>query len=292
MTDSTPESSLVEPGVGVRTPQVLFAVPTLGTRMDLLRESLASISAQDGVTVDLVIVAPPTDAIRELATKFGARLVADPDRGLSGALNAALSAASPSTDYFAWLGDDDLLTPGSLARAISRLDSRPEATMAYGWCDYMNEEGTVVFSSRAGRWAAQLVSWGPNLIPQPGSVQRLAAVRAVGGLDESLRYGMDLDLFLKLRSHGPLIHLDETLARFRWHADSNTVGNQAASSQESEDIRLRYLSARARAARPVIRRISMFSLALARAHVTRRATRHRGGSSAPAAARRHDTVPM
>jgi len=251
--------------------RILFAVPTLGRRPDLLDGALASIRAQGVAQLELVVVAPLSAEIEPLVAKYDVRHVEDPRRGLSGALNAALEAAQPGTKYFAWLGDDDLLNPGSLATAVAALDANPSASMVFGWCDYMTEDATVVFSSRAGKWAGHIVGWGPNLIPQPGSVQRYSMVRAVGGLDESLKFGMDLDLFLKLKRLGPIIHVNETLARFRWHPDSNTVSNQAASSQESEEIRLRYLGAMARAARPVTRPVSMYSLALARAHVTRRA---------------------
>jgi GT2 family glycosyltransferase len=260
--------------------RVLFTVPTLGLRMDLLRDSLESIRAQNLPDLDLVLVAPPRADIEELAREYDARVVSDPSRGLSGALNAGLAAARPGTEFFAWLGDDDLLTPGSLQTALDALDRRPDASMVYGWCDYMAPDGTVVFSSRAGRWAARLIGWGPNLVPQPGSVQRLAMTRAVGGLDETLKFGMDLDLFLKLRELGPLINVDSTLAHFRWHPDSNTVSNQDRSSSESEEIRLRYLGPTARAARPVVRGPVMWSLAQARAHVTRRSRRVSGAPHA------------
>ena len=266
-----------------RPPRIAFVVPTLGRRPDLLRDALASIVAQDDAgTIDLIVVAPETDDVRTVAAEHGARVVSDPRRGISGALNAGLQAAAPDTPYFAWLGDDDLLTPGSLAAALAALDARPDASMVYGWCDYMTADGEVVFSSRAGRLAARIVGWGPNLIPQPGSVQRLAAVRAVDGLDETLPHAMDLDLFLKLREQGPLIAVPTTLARFRWHPDSNTVTNQDASSRESEEIRLRYLGRPARAVRPIVRGPVMWSLAQARSHVTRRA--RRAGASASAGA--------
>lgn len=265
---------------GLAPARVLFTVPTLGIRMELLRDSLDSIRAQGIPGVDLVLVAPPREDLQALAEEYQARLIADPVRGLSGALNAGLAAARPGTDFFAWLGDDDLLTPGSLQLALDALDRHPEASMVYGWCDYMSPDGTVLFSNRAGKWAARLIGWGPNLIPQPGSVQRLDMTRQVGGLDESLKFGMDLDLFLRLRQLGSLANVGATLAQFRWHPDSTTVSDQDGSSREAEAIRLRYLGPTARATRPVVRGPVMWSLAQARAHVTRRSRRGSGASRA------------
>jgi GT2 family glycosyltransferase len=223
--------------------RTLLVVPTLGRRPDLLALALRSIIDQQIDGIDLVAVAPPGRGVEEMVASVGGRFVADPGRGgLSGALNAGLAAALPDTRYFSWLGDDDLLAPGSLAATINALDDAPQAVLAYGWCDYIDAEGRVVFASRAGRIASLILSWGPNLIPQPGSLLRHDAVVAVGGLDESVRLAMDLDLFLRLRGRGRFVALPRTLASFRWHADSATVQDGRGSMEESDRLRMKYMS--------------------------------------------------
>jgi GT2 family glycosyltransferase len=219
-----------------------MVVPTLGRRMPHLRLCLESISAQEGPAVELVLVCPPSPAVDELAERHGARVVPDPGRGMSAALNAGFEAATDGTGYVAWLGDDDLLRPGSLAATTAALDARPDASMAYGWCDYVDDEGRVIFSSRAGRWAARSIGFGPNLVPQPGSLMRLSDVRAVGGVDERLTLSMDLDLFLRLRRRGRMVAVPQTLASFRWHPDSVTVQSEEASAEEADQVRMRYLA--------------------------------------------------
>lgn len=221
---------------------VLFVVPTLGNRPDLLARSVASITDQGHPDLDLVLVAPPGRGVEELATRAGARFVADPARGgLSGALNAGLAAAGPGVTGFAWLGDDDLLAPGSLATTTRVLAENPDAALVFGWCDYIDADDTVVFRSRAGRLAAATIAFGPNLVPQPGSLMRYDAVVAAGGLDESVRLAMDLDLFLRLRRHGRLLAVPQTLASFRWHEDSATVSAEQESMEESDQLRMKYL---------------------------------------------------
>jgi GT2 family glycosyltransferase len=64
-------------------------------------------------------------------------------------------------------------------------------------------------------------------------------VRQVGLLDESLRYAMDLDLFLRLQDAGPVRYLPEALATFRWHPASTTVASSAASEAEARAVRAR-----------------------------------------------------
>ncbi len=221
---------------------ILMVVPTLGRRPEYLAQSLTSIGTQ-GVDTDIVVVSPDIAETRAIIDDHGARWVRDPARGgQSGALNEGLRSARPDAKYFAWLCDDDILTPGSLAAASSVLEGHPEASMVYGWCDYINERGEVVFSSRAGRWAAATLRWGPNLIPQPGSLMRLSDVVRAGGIDESCRLTMDLDLFLRLRKRGKLLFLEQTLAQFRWHSDSLTVSQQKASMDEADMVRQRYMA--------------------------------------------------
>jgi GT2 family glycosyltransferase len=143
-----------------------------------------------------------------------------------------------------WLGDDDLLAVGSLAAAARALDADPSATVAFGYCDYIDDEGRRLLTSRAGWIAPWLMTWGPDLVPQPGALFRWSAVAAVGGgLDESLSYAMDLDLLLRLRRRGRLVNCRCVLASFRWHPDSTTVANRGWSLAESSAVKRRNVRA-------------------------------------------------
>ena len=278
-----PVSTTLDAGPDVVSPGgTLIAVPTLGRRPELLRRCLESIRAQARPEVDLVVVAPSCPTTAAIAAAAGARLVPDPRRGgISGALNAALATAAPDARYFTWLGDDDLLAPGSLETTTAALENHPAATLAYGWCDYVDEHDRVVFRSRAGQWAARIIAFGPNLVPQPGSLMRLDAVRQVGGLDESVRLAMDLDLFLRLRRQGRFVCVPRTVASFRWHADSLTVSQGRASMQESELVRRRHLTPAYRAAYHCTRLPGRWALSLAKQRVHHNA-RHGLASTASA----------
>lgn len=222
--------------------RVLLVIPTLGRRTDLLRQTLESIRDQVPHRADIVIVCPPdaADAVK-LGAEFCAQIVDDPG-GMTAAINAGLAQADPKHEYFNWIGDDDLLTPGSLAATVSALDADPAAVVAFGYCDYIDAADRVLFTSRAGALAPWLMTWGPDLVPQPGALFRLATVREVGGLDPTLSYAMDLDLMLRLRRRGTFVNTDRTLSCFRWHPTSTTVANRTASLDEAERVKRRYLS--------------------------------------------------
>ncbi|WP_331525320.1 glycosyltransferase [Nocardioides sp.] len=251
-----------------------MVVPTLGRRMKHLSLCLESIASQEA-DVDLVLVAPKSAEIEAVAVHHSGRLVPDPLRGISGALNAGFAAALEGTEYVAWLGDDDMLSPGSLAATTATLDAHPRASLVYGWCDYIDDDGTLIFTNRAGHMAGRTITFAPNLVPQPGSLMRLEDVQAVGGVDEQLSYSMDLDLFLRLRQRGRLVALPRVLASFRWHPDSTTVQAEEASAEEADRVRMRYMAPWAARVYGLARWPGRWALRLVKWRVRRRAALER-----------------
>jgi glycosyltransferase involved in cell wall biosynthesis len=230
--------------------EVLVVLPTLGDRIEMLVETLSTV-AEQRKTVDLTLIAiMPTGAIeaRNLALAAGATVVDDPGTGISNAINRGLDERRGER-YYAWIGDDDLFRPGGLRRLQDMLEGDPKAVLAYGGCDYVDPSGLTIATSNAGSLAKFLLPWGPNLIPHPGTMVRLDDLQAIGGFDITLKYAMDLDAFLKLRSHGTFLNTRETVSAFRWHPDSLTVAGRLNSSREAEAIKRRHL-------KPVLRVLS------------------------------------
>lgn len=251
--------------------RVLLIVPTLGARPGHLHDCLASISNQS-VLVDIVVVAPKTPEVLQLTSKFSAQFVVDPGSQTQ-AINTGVAHAVSQQDYefVNWLCDDDLLEPGSLQRTVSTLDAAPKATVAYGACRYIDDAGKQLWVSRAGPWATRILSWGPDLIPQPGMLIRMDAWQHVGGVDESYRFAFDLDLLLKLRKLGPLVDSGAIVSSFRWHAESLTVGDRTTNLIESERAKRASLSPRARKAAWLWEKPVRGATRLAAAEVNRRA---------------------
>ncbi|OJX62637.1 MAG: hypothetical protein BGO95_07920 [Micrococcales bacterium 73-13] len=223
-------------------PRTLVVVPTLGRRLDYLRESLGSIRAAGDARI--LLVAPAAFVADELIAEGLADAKSDERRpGLTAAINQGFAEAGDEIEYLAWLGDDDRLHPGALEDAVEALDRRPRASGAYGACDYIDGEGRQVWRNRSGWWAAPLLRLGPNLVPQPGSLFRRSAIEEVGPLREDLGWAMDFDLFIRLSKVGRLVYLPRTVADFRWHADSLTVRARRESVREASAVRVSHLPA-------------------------------------------------
>lgn len=262
-------------------PSVLVVLPTLGDRLTFLEETLKSVTLQRAsVDVTLVVVAPSgaTDA-REMARSYGAVVVDDPKKGISAAINCGLRART-NERYYAWVGDDDLFREGGLRTLRDMLEADGGSVVAYGGCDYIDEHGSVIWTSAFGRLATFILPWGPDLIPNPSAMIRLDDLEAVGGFDESLRFAMDLDVFLSLRRRGRFLATRRSVSAFRWHAESLTVSDRSGSSAESESVKKRHLPAWLRplsplwdtpvrlASRRAARRVTARAAALSHARTT------------------------
>ena len=217
-------------------------VPTLGRRPEYLELSLQSI--RDAGDAYIVMVAPASfDASGLVADGLIDKKVDETGKTLPDAINQGFASLPADIRYIAWLGDDDVLRPGSLVTTTEFLENHPKSSVVYGSCDYIDESGAVLWTNRSGPWAAPLLRVGPDLIPQPGSLFRRSAFDSAGGLRTDLGWAFDLDIFLRLAQFGRLSYVRRTLAAFRWHAESLSVGQRDHSVREASQVRREFLPA-------------------------------------------------
>jgi len=216
-----------------------LVIPTLGRRRDMLIESVRSVRAAGSVF--LVIVAPaeadlPSEVLADVDL-----IVEDPARGLAAAINAGIACLPEVVHYVSWLGDDDRLLPDTVTDLVYALHES-DASMIYGQCEYIAENGAVLWTNKSGRFAAPLMRFGPQLIPQPGSIFRRSDYVGLGGLDETLQWAFDLDLFIRFaKLRNGFAFFKSPVAQFRWHADSLTAGSRKGSVIEASQVRKKYL---------------------------------------------------
>jgi GT2 family glycosyltransferase len=168
-------------------------------------------------------------------------VVIDAGAGLASAINQGIRALPESVQYVNWLGDDDLLTNGSLSTSAQVLDSDPNVVMTFGACEYIDSNGKFVWENRSGQWAVPLLRLGPDLIPQPGALFRRSVFGNLGGLNVNLGWAFDFDLFIRLSKVGKLQFINQTLAKFRWHPESLSVEHRKKSVAEASQVRVSHL---------------------------------------------------
>ncbi len=224
--------------------KVGIVVPTLGRRPEYLDQSLNSIqnAVNDGNVPFVVLVAPSSlDASKYLAEGKINLVMQDNGLGLADAINSGFSAMPIQIEYMNWLGDDDMLSPGSLSITSSYLDKNSRSVLVFGSCDYIDGDGNVVWKNISGPHAVPLLRFGPDLIPQPGALFRKNAFWEVQGLDTKYAWAFDFDLFIKLSQIGKLSYVKSTLSSFRWHPESLSVEHRRQSVAEASAVRVSHL---------------------------------------------------
>jgi GT2 family glycosyltransferase len=220
--------------------EVGVVVPTLGTRGEYLATCLQSL--KDSNVGHVCVVCPShVDITRFIEDGLVHQKVNDPGKGLAAAINAGVKSLPQSISIINWLGDDDYINPRSIEAALSVLTAKESTVMVYGSCTYVDQDSRVVWQNRSGAFAAKILRFGPCLIPQPGALIKREAFVKAGGLNESLGWAFDFDLFIKLSKLGKLKFARKNLASFRWHSDSLTVSLRRNSVQEASQVRVSHL---------------------------------------------------
>lgn len=220
--------------------QIGIVVPTLGNRPDYLVNCLKSIR-EAGEAFILIVAPSDFDAEEHLKSGLADEFEIDQGQGLSGAINFGFAALPKNISFINWLGDDDLLTPGSLLISGAALAERPEVDMVFGSCDYIDSTGTMVWKNSSGQWAVPLLRFGPDMIPQPGALFRRSLFNEVGGADSSFGLAFDFELFIRMAKAGKLKFINRTLASFRWHPESLSVEQRRQSVLDASRSRVHHL---------------------------------------------------
>ncbi len=212
-------------------------VPTLGDRPAYFIQALQSLLENGAGTI---VVVSPREVALPTNLRSGSKLVQvpDPGRGLAAAINAGFQRLPESCEFITWLGDDDQLTKESIRVSAAALSTSHDAVAVFGACEYIDENSRVFWTNRFGKMAVPLLFFGPNKLPQPGALIRRAAFQEIGGLDESLGWAFDQDMFMRLAKLGKIKYVPLVLARFRWHSGSLSAGQSNASLNEASKVRI------------------------------------------------------
>lgn len=210
--------------------------------MPWLRATIDSVLAQDYANIDyLVMDGGSTDGTVELLTEYGDRLrwVSAPDDGQAGAIADGFRATGGA--ILGWLNADDVLKPGAVRAIVEAFAAHPDAALVYGQADFIDATGrhlgpcTVIEPYDRER----LLYYGDYII-QPAAFFTRQAYEAAGGLDRSLHWGMDWDLWLRLARGRTVVHIDRELASYRWLGSNKSAEGGLARLREVEAIARRH----------------------------------------------------
>jgi glycosyltransferase involved in cell wall biosynthesis len=221
-------------------PSITIVTPSFN-QAQFLERTIRSVLDQEYPGLEyLVMDGGSADGSVEIIRRYAERLTywtSGPDAGQAAAINAGWRMAQG--EIIAWQNSDDVYLPGALQAAGQAFRDHPEAVIVYGQTRRVDAEGHSL-GTMGSAFRHRTLLYSHQLIPLPSAFFRRSAVEAVGMLDESLHYSMDLDLLLRLAPIAPPLMLQLTLAEATIHADAKTTRDRGIAAAETHRVRLRY----------------------------------------------------
>jgi glycosyltransferase involved in cell wall biosynthesis len=190
-----------------------------------LKPAIESVLAQEWPDVDYwVMDGGSSDGSVEVLKSFGERInwVSEKDGGQSDAINKGF--ARSRGDVLSWLNSDDTYAPGAFRAAMEFLRDNPDVAMVYGDANYIDADGALIGPCvHIEPYDRHRLFHYSDFIVQPATFFRREAFEAVGGVDRSIHWAMDYDLWLRIAKRFKIAYIPRLLANFRWLPDNKTA---------------------------------------------------------------------
>jgi glycosyltransferase involved in cell wall biosynthesis len=239
-------------------PRITIVTPSYN-QGQFLEETISSVLDQGYTDLEyMVLDGGSTDGSQAIIDRYANHLAywrSRPDDGQAAALKEGFSRATG--DILGWLNSDDLLAPGALDRVAQTWQEHGPDILIAGACEVFDESG-----SRPAHTPSFQRAYGvPEAMPlasildmprhwfrgeyfyQPEVFFPRNVYEAVGGVDPSIYYTMDYDLWVRFAlAATPVVVVPEVLAKYREHSGQKTHDRSSLQRQMVETAN-RYLRA-------------------------------------------------
>ena len=206
-----------------------------------LADTLASVQRQTCQDVEHIFVdGGSTDGTLEMIAAYPGRkrVLRDVGGGISRAMNQGILAATG--EYVAHLHSDDYYASDDVLATVAERFANERVDWVFGTVQVL-KDGQLVPPYRMVPFSYRAFAAGRASVPHPAVFIRRSAFGRVGLFDETLKYAMDIDLWLRLGRVARPATIDRPLTIFRDHAGSVSSANKIKARQEEFAVRRRYL---------------------------------------------------
>ena len=209
----------------MRQPLISVITPSFN-QAAFLPICLASVAGQDYPHLEHIVMdgGSDDDSPAILARHAGqlAHWESRPDGGQADAVNAGMRKATG--DIVGWLNADDVYFPRTLSLVAEFFARNPDIDVVYGSAVLMDAKLNFLGPQLAVEPFDEFrLRNRNNFIPQPTVFMRRPLWEQIGGLDTSLHYGLDWDLWCRLAARGArFANLPHFLAVNRLHEKAKT----------------------------------------------------------------------
>jgi hypothetical protein len=199
-----------------------------------LEDTIQSVLGQDYANLEYILVdGESTDGSVDIIRKYGDRLawwVSEKDSGQAEAINKGLSHAMG--EIVAWLNSDDTYLPGAISAVVKTFDENPDVALVYGNMLAVDENGETINILRYDQLNLEdLLCF--QIIGQPAVFFRRGALEKAGYLDPTYHFLLDHHLWLRIAMQKRILHVDQTWAAARYHAEAKNRARAAEFGHEA-----------------------------------------------------------
>lgn len=202
-----------------------------------LEDAIRSVLDQDYPRIELIVIdGGSTDGSQEILRRYRDRMahcISEPDQGQAEAINKGFRLTRG--DVVAWLNSDDVYMPGAVNEAVNALRDFPDAGMVYA--DGLMVDAALVLLDRHYYQALSIVDLlSFEVLLQPTVFMRRAALEEVGWVNDKYHLILDHELWVRIASRYPLVHIKSFWALERTHAEAKTISQAKGFVEEAQRL--------------------------------------------------------
>lgn len=213
----------------INSPKISIVIPSFN-QGQFIEETLLSIINQSYTNWEIIVMdGGSSDQTVDILQKYDSNItkwVSEPDQGQAHAINKGLEYCTG--ELFNWINSDDYLMPRALEDLANLYRKFPHGQIFCGYTYCFFDETKKESHTYRMKFGKKVEDVFFDLeMNQPGSFVLTEMVKAVGGVNESLRYVFDNELYYRLLckyGNKGVVNSDNTWAGFRLHGDSKSVG--------------------------------------------------------------------
>lgn len=177
----------------------------------------------------IVIDDGSTDSTLKIVNEYKDRIsvITKANAGQAEAINDGIKLAAGKYSLIV-NSDDPLLSNDLFEKAAEILESKPNVVVVYPDWKIIDENGRDVKQIVTQEYSSDELIGNFNCLVGPGGIFRTETAREVGGWDSSMKYVPDYKFWLEMSTRGSFQRIPKTLAVWRTHESSLSVGGRSA----------------------------------------------------------------
>ncbi|MFM8876902.1 MAG: glycosyltransferase family 2 protein [Anaerolineae bacterium] len=193
-----------------------------------LEQTIQSVLNQDYPRIEYIVIdGASKDGSVDIIKKYADKLTyweSKKDKGQADAINKGFAHATG--EIIAWLNSDDYYLPGAVRAAVKVFEENPDVVLVYGDMLAVDENSTT-FNTLTYKQLTLEDLFCFQIIGQPAVFMRRSALQKTSGLDLTFHFLLDHLLWIKIAKQGKILHVSQTWAAARYHAEAKNVAKAA-----------------------------------------------------------------